>query len=165
MPAYSPGLSFQPGATATGQGQSRETPLQSAVKLLSLRLPTVVGARSPIPQALIGGSGMGPQGLGAYGAGSLEALIAQLMQAANGGQGGQGPGPGPGAPNIPAPIFKPGGGGGGTETEPPPTQTPPGGGGGPNQPENQQAFGFAPNGRDALYQVLGGMPQMRPGVR
>lgn len=55
------GVSFQPGAQ---DGQSQQ-PVQQAIQLLSLRLPSVVGARALAPQALLqsqGGSALGAQG-------------------------------------------------------------------------------------------------------
>lgn len=59
--AYTPGLgvSFQPGAM---NGQQSNTPVQKAVQLLSLRLPSVIGAQGIAPQALLqspGGAGFG----------------------------------------------------------------------------------------------------------
>lgn len=52
------GVSFQPGADNGAQ----RTPVQRAVQLLSLRLPTVIGAQGISPQALLqsqGGAGIG----------------------------------------------------------------------------------------------------------
>lgn len=70
------GLSFQPGTENGNNGQSRVAPVQEAIRLLSLRLPTVVGARGISPQALLEGQG----GAGLGGGGSVEALIRQLLQ-------------------------------------------------------------------------------------
>ena len=71
-----PGISFQPG---NQQGRSALNPVQQAVQLLSLRLPTVVGARALAPQALL--TAPGGQALG--GSGSPDAtleLLRRLMQ-------------------------------------------------------------------------------------
>jgi hypothetical protein len=74
----SPGISFQPGADKEGQGQGGgpESPLQSAIQLLSLRLPSVVGARGIAPQGLLQGGGMA----GAMGAGGMSPEIMAFLQ-------------------------------------------------------------------------------------
>ncbi len=50
------GVSFMPGAEG-GMQQDLE-PLQEAVKLLNLRLPSVFGAHSPVSPQLLGASGL-----------------------------------------------------------------------------------------------------------
>jgi hypothetical protein len=67
------GLSFQPGAENPNQPQRPEgpgglggSPLASVVRLLSLRLPTVLGAQAPAPGRLLqspGSQGINPQAL------------------------------------------------------------------------------------------------------
>lgn len=80
------GLSFQPGADqqgGTGSGQPGEpnvSPLQSAVKLLSLRLPTVLGAQAPAPSQLL-------QPHGDDGHASALALLRKLIGGGSGQQG------------------------------------------------------------------------------
>src|SRR5688572_9588842 len=69
------GLSFMPGAD-TGDGEADlakgATPIQSAIKLLSLRLPSVVGAQAITPQALL--EARGGQGIDTL------ALLRRLLQ-------------------------------------------------------------------------------------
>lgn len=77
------GVSFQPGAQQNGNGtgerdrSARATPVQQAIQLLSLRLPSVVGARALAPQGLL--QGQGSAGLATSGM-SLEAFLRRLMQ-------------------------------------------------------------------------------------
>lgn len=75
------GLSFQPGVnqgpSAGGGARSGtpSTPLQSAIKVLSLRMPSVVGARAPAPQLLLQGGGSQALGIGgATGDASIQLL-------------------------------------------------------------------------------------------
>lgn len=76
------GLSFQPGGDQNGQGGQNgrgQTPVQQAIQLLSLRLPSVVGARAIAPQALLnapGGAGLGGGGM------TVEAALALLRKLA-----------------------------------------------------------------------------------
>lgn len=58
------GVSFQPGMDGYGQGGTtpqagagKRNPVQEAIKVLSLRLPKVVGARAISPQGLLESSG------------------------------------------------------------------------------------------------------------
>ena len=57
------GVNFQPGANSqndqNGNGQSRSSGIQEAIKILSLRLPKVVGAQAGAPQALLTSQGGG----------------------------------------------------------------------------------------------------------
>src|SRR3990167_10301958 len=55
------GVNFQPGTDPNGQADSRRasTPVQEAIKVLSLRLPRVVGANAISPQALLSSPGSG----------------------------------------------------------------------------------------------------------
>lgn len=55
------GVNFAPGSREEQQPQPQQ-PLQEAIKLLSLRLPQVVGANSPIPAPLLQGQGSMGQG-------------------------------------------------------------------------------------------------------
>jgi hypothetical protein len=77
------GLSFQPGTDqGNGQGNGQQdpnvSPIQSAVKLLSLRLPSVVGAQAISPQALL--QSPGSAGLSGQGGMSVEAMIEMLRK-------------------------------------------------------------------------------------
>ncbi len=58
-----PGVSFQPGSPdQTQNGGPKTNPsgsVQEAIKVLSLRLPKVVGAQALAPQALLGSAGSG----------------------------------------------------------------------------------------------------------
>ena len=58
MPAENFGISFMPGAEGENGQQQTAEPLQEAVKLLNLRLPSVVGARSPIHPSLLQATGL-----------------------------------------------------------------------------------------------------------
>lgn len=86
---YSIGKSFQPGADAQNgnvRGGPGQSPIQTAIKLLSLRLPSVVGARGIAPQALLqspGGAAVG----GDMGVDAVIAMLRRLMQQ-SGGDGG-----------------------------------------------------------------------------
>lgn len=87
------GLSYQPGADQQngngGQGGPQAPPVQEAIRLLSLRLPSVQGARSISPQALL--QGQGSAGLGAGQGMSLGAAIEFLRRLLQ--QSGGRPGP------------------------------------------------------------------------
>lgn len=128
------GRSFAPNSDQMSQrppGGAGQSPVQEAVRVLSLRLPRVVGASAPAPGALMGG--MGGQGLAGP---TSNPIVQQLMQMILGGQtaqqGGAIPGlPVPGGmPSMPASMggFTPNIGfntpGGGVSTPPTP-QTPP----------------------------------------
>jgi hypothetical protein len=83
------GLSFMPGADDPQQQQGEAaSPLQSAIKLLSLRLPTVTGARGIAPQGLLHGQGAG-------GLMGNQSLMAWLQQVLSGGMAGGAPGMAP----------------------------------------------------------------------
>lgn len=63
--AYGLGISFQPGTGGNGgdpndPNRPRVAPVQEAVRLLSLRLPTVVGARALAPQEILAQGGGAP---------------------------------------------------------------------------------------------------------
>lgn len=121
----------QPGAVG-GPGGS---PVQEAIKLLSLRMPRTLGASAPAPQGLLNSHGMAGMG-----GNPLTALIMQMLQ--QGGMGAQGaagaaPAPKVGyvAPPLPpgsAPIWNPP-----TETAPAP-----GGTAGPAPTPRQELGGF-----------------------
>jgi hypothetical protein len=57
------GISFAPTAQNQQEQQNQhQTPIQDAIRLLSLRIPSFAGSRSPIPDALLqapGGAGLG----------------------------------------------------------------------------------------------------------
>jgi hypothetical protein len=83
MPANSPlGISFSPfaqqpnGASQTGYNPSAPASPQDAIRTLSLRLPRVVGASAPAPQALL--NSPGSAAFGAAG-NNLDQLMAQLF--------------------------------------------------------------------------------------
>jgi hypothetical protein len=78
------GLSFQPGAD-NGKDPRTRPQVQDAVKLLSLRLPTVVGARALAPQGLLQS-----QGGAALGGGKSNAILEWLKRLLQG-SGGQPP--------------------------------------------------------------------------
>lgn len=122
------GLSFQPGTDQGGAGrtgQPREAPLQSAIKLLSLRLPSVVGARGVAPQALLQSPGMS----GVMHPGLLQLLQQLFSGMGQGAEQGQGQGLSPtggGLGNlppgsIPPPHITPGSTPGTPPEAPPPT--------------------------------------------
>lgn len=85
------GVSFQPGAQGfnqNGNGQPSQSPsgaVQEAIKILSLRLPKVVGAQASVPMPLLTSQGSG-------GNPRVNSVVNQIM-ARFGGQG---------APSMPA---------------------------------------------------------------
>jgi hypothetical protein len=76
------GLSFQPGSEQSGSNGNGEkkasAPVQEAVRLLSLRLPSVVGARALAPQTLL--NAPGSAGLTGPGGMSVDAMIEWLRK-------------------------------------------------------------------------------------
>ena len=95
MPDYQLGVGFQPGQQEAGGRASAPTPAQQIIKLLSLRLPTVVGAHALAPQALL--QGQGGQAIGGdAGLALLRRLLAMSGAAGPGLMGGGG-----GAPSAP----------------------------------------------------------------
>lgn len=123
-PLDSIGLSFAPGQRANpqqGPDQGNLSPVQQAIKILSLRVPQNAGAGGITPNALL--TGPGAAGLGAAGGGfDLMALLRQLFQQGPNamgagqaplgapplphvtpGQGPMTPQPGPGMPTFPTP--------------------------------------------------------------
>ena len=119
------GQSFQPGAENGQQQQngSRRPPVQEAIRLLSLRLPTVVGARGIAPQQLLQGQGSAGLGGGPMSLGAALEWLRKLMSGQGemgtppelgsvfgGGNGGINPGPLPtgSGGNIPSPFITPG---------------------------------------------------------
>jgi hypothetical protein len=93
------GVSFQPGGDyGNGQQQRGSSPtqnVQEAIKVLSLRLPKVVGARSAAPQALLSAQGSG-------GNPRIDSVVNQVLSRMF---GAQDPGAGqmPSAPMVPTP--------------------------------------------------------------
>ena len=84
--SFSPAQNAQPGQMGSGATKPGATPLQDAIKLLSFKLPTNVGAAAPSPSQIMGG----PTALGAQlGNGVannwLMALFRGLNPAATGG--------------------------------------------------------------------------------
>ena len=71
-----PGVSFSP--LDKGPNQSQETaPVQDAIKIMSFRMPSVVGAGAPAPQGLLGG----PTAQGGFlQSGLMQALLKRLFQ-------------------------------------------------------------------------------------
>ena len=110
------GLAFQPGVNQPqgygGGGQpggapgQAVSPLQSAIRLISLRLPTVVGAHALAPQALLNA----PGGAGQMPGDSAIALLRKLFGMAPGGITGSMAGPSGGGGGD-----ERGGGGGGAD--------------------------------------------------
>ena len=93
------GVNFQPGADQDQQQQNGGAPksqgVQEAIKVLSLRLPKVVGAQAVAPHALLGAQG----GMGRPGIDSIvESVLAKFFPQAAQGQG----------PQMPAPMVPPG---------------------------------------------------------
>lgn len=117
------GMSFSPfNQDASGKAQAGQTagaaPVQDAIKILSLRTPTVVGASAPAPQSLLGGPTVQGGSVGTAGsADALQALLRRLLmaQAPSAAPGGQPPSspfaltPGATAPMAPsmAPLSAP----------------------------------------------------------
>src|SRR5262245_13662379 len=102
------GISFIPSADNQSQGPAQgklqgdlapTTDLASAYKILSLRLPTVVGASSPVKSSLLTSLGAGglqlPNGMNAY-----TALFEALIKASAGASSEAPPLGSPGAPKI-----------------------------------------------------------------
>lgn len=154
-PLDSIGLSFAPGQNPNqqqpGSQDSAISPVQQAIKILSMRVPQNAGPGGITPNALL--TGPGSAGLGAAGGGfDLMALLRRLLQP--GGQSSAGPAdampmPGPAgqmpSPSVPLPHVTPGEGGGPTNKPqvqppmpmtPPPMGPPPGIGRGPFNREN-----------------------------
>lgn len=135
-----PGVNFQPGAQSYGQQDGQRRPsgggsqqgVQEAIKVLSLRLPKVVGARSVAPAPLLNSEGSG-------GSPHVDSIVESVLSRMFGSQRGAAPsapmmdpsaaggGQSPSTPDyrtIAADAF-----GGGGQTSPPtftgvPTQTP-----------------------------------------
>lgn len=95
------GVSFSPLDQGKASGQDQPVnPVQEAIKLLSFRMPTVVGAGAPSPLALMGGPNGGGTQLGMSAA---DQWIRRFLMGQMGQQPGSAPvGPGQ-APAGPAP--------------------------------------------------------------
>src|SRR5687768_3142460 len=79
------GIGFQPGVDNTQQGggqNSGPSPLESVVKLLNLRLPSVVGARGIAPRELLASPGSAALGVSPTSA-SVEQWLRRLLQGAD----------------------------------------------------------------------------------
>lgn len=93
------GVSFSPfnqDAKPQNQAQGSAAPVQDAIKILSLRQPTVAGASAPAPQALLGGPTVQGSQMGA------EGLLAMLRKLLLGPTAGATPGAAQGAPPPPS---------------------------------------------------------------
>lgn len=93
------GVNFQPGTQDQQQnGQQRTAPqnVQEAIRVLSLRLPKVVGANSVAPQALLGsqGGGANPR---------VDSVVQQILQR----MFPQAAPPSASVPQAPAPMIPP----------------------------------------------------------
>ncbi len=100
MPDNMMGISFAPTAE-NRLTQASGGPLQEAIQLLSLRLPKMVGARSPIPQGLLA-SGAGPS----LGNSVVQSILAQILGQAGGGPMGGQPQGSPQSPWGGGPVSK-----------------------------------------------------------
>ena len=82
------GLSFAPGqnddTNRMGGGQA-QTPVQEAIRILSLRLPRLLGAGAPTSPALMGGPGGMARGSAGLGGPPSNPIIEQLLRAIFGG--------------------------------------------------------------------------------
>lgn len=104
---FTPGVSFQPGSPdAQQQQQTRpqgsQQGVQEAIKVLSLRLPKVVGSQAAAPQALLSSQGSG-------GRPHVDSIVQQVLQKyfpTQGGGGAQAPMLG-GAPETARPESGP----------------------------------------------------------
>jgi len=135
------GVSFQPGQndpTKIGQKPSAERGVQEAIKILSLRLPKVVGARALAPSALLNAQGSG-------GNPRVDSVVNTVLQRFLPGGAGAGQAP-PAAPMIPA--GAPTGGGFTPGAQPPP---------------NMPLSDFFPTG-NAAPRITPGDDQPRPPV-
>lgn len=114
------GVNFQPGAQDYGNGQTSRGPsrpssgsgVQEAIKILSLRLPKVVGAQAAVPMPLLTSQGSG-------GNSRVDSIVQQVMSRLPGGPP-QSPQPqhaGPSFGEIAGPLY-----------QTPPWQPPAGGG-------------------------------------
>lgn len=131
------GRTFQPGAAGEsgngGQGRELpETPIQQAIKLISLRFPRVVGGGAPAPTMLLRGPGAGGSPLAesavlqtqAAARRLLGAVLGQMPPSIQSPQGGFAPPPTvTPSPSMPPPSSG-GPSGGGPFGAPPPMQPP-----------------------------------------
>ena len=113
-PLDSIGLSFAPTGQRDAQNGPDASPLQQAIKILSLRVPQNAGAGGIAPTALL--TGPGAAGLGGLGGGmDLLAFLRRLLQpgaprqpGGMGGVPGMGSAPGVPPPSVPLPNITPG---------------------------------------------------------
>lgn len=110
------GLSFAPTGQNEAQNAQNQTPLQDAIKVLSLRIPSFVGAQGIAPQALLGGAGAAgapgasavPGGPGPGGVpGGLDDWLRRLLMGMGNPMGGGQPGGQPAAMGAPPPMGIP----------------------------------------------------------
>lgn len=139
----------QPGFGSPGAGAA---PFQSAVQLLSLRLPRVVGANALAPAPLLQGQGAGgippdlwSQLMQYFGQGGAGGGMGRTPRVVPGTQPQQAPGPLGGGPQpFPTP---PGGPMPGNPMQPQPMPNDPGGRPWPGNPYTPQPFPGSPMGR------------------
>lgn len=141
------GVSFSPfNQPQKGQAPAGQTaPVQDAIKIMSLRMPTVAGASAAAPQALLGGPTAQGGQLGSANGGLLQAFLRRLLLGGQPTAGVNPPAPpqGLGAPPMPTSGLAPGGGAGlpvgvsfGTGSTPPT--------GAPPSPPTGNAMGTTP---------------------
>ena len=121
--AFDAGLSFQPGTSIdraqtaggdAGMSNRGASPVQDAIRVLSLKIPKMVGQGSPINPSLLGG---GP-GFGPGGPQDFLQLLQKFLAGASGQPGMQAP---QAMPQAPTPAFTMGVTTGGQAPPPPPT--------------------------------------------
>lgn len=100
------GMSFAPQSDAMRRPTTAppsQTPVQEAIRVLSLQLPRLTGASGPTPGALMAGAGAG------FGGPTSNPILEQLLRALFAGRSPQAGMPGlptPGMPSMPSrPIF------------------------------------------------------------
>ena len=98
------GLSFAPRSqdeiAARGTGGPSPSPIQEAIRILSLRLPRAFGASAPAPSALMAGAGA-PSRAAALPGPTTNPILEQLLRALLGGMAPQGMARG--LPGLPVP--------------------------------------------------------------
>ena len=134
------GMSFNPSGAGSGQDPQQgasQTPIQDAIKTLSLRIPRFRGP-GMAPQALLNAQGGG----GMMGAGSMPGGLQQILAQLFGNQGQLGAQAPIGGGSAPVPNMLPGSGpalpsGGGTPTYQQPQ--------GPSMPQTDPGFDATPD--------------------
>lgn len=153
------GVSFSPTGKNDQQqdGGANATPIQDAIKVLSLKIPQFVGARGIAPEQLLGGPGSaGLPGMGGGLPGGLEDFLRRLFGQMGGGMGGGMAAPqGPPAPHIGigGPIRQPPGASAGAppDTLPGGILNPPSMAPSPGQAPGQPTFGVPKTPKQQMY--------------